>query len=104
MSDPVTPARSRTPLLAVLALSLALGAACARPASTGSIDRGAPTSTTNATPPARRPASTGELASYAQRERQVQGLEKFAGGRISNGTLTTVVLVLLIVLLILIIV
>jgi hypothetical protein len=94
--------KTRVPLFAVLTLSLALGAtACGR--ATASSDRGV-VSRTEAPAPVRKAADPRELAGYAERERQVQGLEKFAGGRMSNSDLTTIVLVLLIVVLILIII
>ena len=93
---------TKVPLFAVLMLALARGtAACGRRAA-GSGDRGVVSRSEPA--PVRKPADARELAGYAERERQVQGLEKFAGGRMSNGDLTTIILVLLIVVLILIIV
>ena len=52
----------------------------------------------------RRPASDRELASYADRERQSRGLEKFEGGRGGSIELTTLLIIVLIVLIIVIIV
>ena len=93
---------TKVPLLAVLTLSLALGAAACGRTTAATSDRGVVTRSEPA--PVRKPADARELAGYAERERQVQGLEEFAGGRMSNSDLTTIVLVLLIVVLILIIV
>lgn len=93
---------TKVPVFAVLALALSLGTAACGQRAAGSGDRGVVSRA--AAEPVRRPADARELAGYAERERQVQGLEKFAGGRMSNSDLTTIVLVLLIVVLILIIV
>jgi len=47
------------------------------------------------------PASTNELARYAERERTAEKQQKFEGGRFRNDTLITVILVLVIVILVL---
>jgi flagellar basal body-associated protein FliL len=47
------------------------------------------------------PASSDELARYAERERAAEKQEKFEGGRMHNDTLITVILVLVIVILVL---
>ena len=47
------------------------------------------------------PASSDELARYAQRERTADKQEKFEGGRMHDDTLVTIILVLVIVILVL---
>jgi hypothetical protein len=97
---PVT--RARSPLCLLLALSVVVPLyACGRysnvpppPAS-----RAAPSgeSAEHAPAPTRTPASSTELARYAEREKQSRGLERFEGGRMSDATLIVVLLLFVII-------
>ena len=57
------------------------------------------------TTPGARPASAGELSSYAEREEKAKGLDEFEGGRRRGGTeATTIIIILLVVILVLIVI
>jgi hypothetical protein len=91
--------RARFPLCLLLALSVVVPfSACGRysnvppppPAA-----RSAPAERAQAT--TKTPASSAELERYAERERESRGLERFAGGRMSDATLIVILLLFVIV-------
>ncbi len=94
--------RARFPLCLLLALSVVVPfSACGRysnvpppPPSARSAPAG---STEEVQAREKTPASNAELERYAQRERESRGLERFAGGRMSDATLIVILLLFVIV-------
>lgn len=94
--------RARYPLCLLLALSVVVPfSACGRysnvppppPAA-----RSAPAESAEQVQAQKKtPASSAELERYAQRERDARGLERFAGGRMSDATLIVILLLFVIV-------
>lgn len=93
--------RARFPLCLLLALSVVVPfSACGRysnvppppPAA-----RSAPAESAERAQAQKTPASSAELERYAQRERDARGLERFAGGRMSDATLIVILLLFVIV-------
>lgn len=98
--------RARFPLCLLLSLSVVIPfSACGRysnvpppPPSARSV----PAETAEQTPAQKKtPASSADLERYAQREREASGLERFAGGRMSDATLIVLVLLLVIIIILL---
>ena len=94
--------RARFPLCLLLALSVVVPfSACGRysnvpppPPSARSAPAG---STEQVQAREKTPASNAEFERYAQRERESSGLERFAGGRMSDATLIVILLLFVIV-------
>lgn len=93
--------RARFPLCLLLALSVLIAfGGCGRYSSSVSppaASRSAPVAAAGE----RTPASSGELARYAEREKQSAGLERFEGGRMSDATLIVVILLVVIIIILL---
>ena len=93
--------RARFPLCLLLALSVVIPfSACGRYSNVPPPPpaRSAPAETAEqAQAPKKTPASSAELERYAQREREASGLERFAGGRMSDATLIVILLLFVIV-------
>jgi hypothetical protein len=90
--------RARFPLCLLLALvALFPLGGCGRYSSGSPPPPAASRTVPATTAPERTPASDGELARYAEREKQSAGLEKFEGGRMSDATLIIVILLIVII-------